>query len=177
MKLDSCFQEWATLRQSLNHQWLANNYLNQLRYWVSEMEADGEDPLFDADFINDTLTQWCHRTTDAQWIVDHASDAISPARLFEKDPFIRIPQEIREPVAEACHLLWLERTKETLQRAKDAKKAVDINYDSLRECLDSCPVPRTQKSTKRCLPLALRFEAACKELNKALEDLPKIEYW
>lgn len=168
---------WQFRRGGFNHQWLANNYLNQLRYWVSEMECGGDDPLFESGFLNDTLKQWCHRSNEAQWIVENAAEALSPSRLFGEVPLNRIPADIREPVAEACHLLWLGRTSAPRQRAELAKINVDSAFEKLMSCLKGCRVPLTQKSTKNCLPLALEFEAACKELNKALEELPKIEYW
>jgi hypothetical protein len=170
-------RNWLSVRGSFNHQWLANNYLNQLGYWVSAMNAEGDDPTFVEDFVNDTLNQWNHRSIEAQWVVDNMVDALSPIRLFDAEPLSRIPQEIREPVAKACHLLWLQRTEVPRERAINAKNQVDLKYARLVACLSKRSRPLTQKSAKKCFPLAVEFEAACEELKKAFEELPKIEYW
>ncbi len=171
--------QWGIRRGSFNHQWLTNNYLNQLRYWVSEMEAGGDeaDVEFEEKFVNKTLRQWEHRSVEAAWIVANAVENLSPKHLFEQLPLCRIPAKVREPVAEACHLLWLQRTEEVRLRTKMAKRNVDLTYRRLMTCLSHCSVPLTAASASRCTPMAVKFEAACNELKEALEILPKCEHW
>ncbi|AMV35342.1 hypothetical protein VN12_24665 [Pirellula sp. SH-Sr6A] len=170
---------WRECRSSFCHQWLTNNYLNQLRYWVSEMEAtdDDGDVDFEEKFVNKTLKQWEHRSIEAAWIVDNAVENISPKHLFEQMPLCQIPAEVREPVADACHQLWLQRTAKVRLRAEKAKRQVDLTYRRLIKCLSHCSVPLTAASTRRCTPLAIKFEAACNELKEALEILPKCAHW
>lgn len=170
---------WLVKRRAFNHSWLSNNYLNQLRYWVSEMEAteDEGDVAFGEKFVNKTLKQWEHRSVEAEWLVNNFVKNLSPKNLFEQMPLCRIPHEVREPIAEACHCLWLQRTAEVRQRTERAKRQVDLTYRRLIECLLHCPTPLTVISARRCTPLALRFEAACNELKEALEILPKCSLW
>lgn len=170
---------WKCRRGAFNHQWLTNNYLNHLRYWVSEMESgsDHVDVEFEEKFVTKILKQWEHRGEEAAWIVDNAVEYLSPKRLFEQLPLCRIPAEIREPVSEACHYLWLQRTVEIRTRSERAKRRVDLTYRRLMKCLSQCSVPLTAASANRCTPLAVKFEAACNELKSALEELPKCAYW
>lgn len=167
-------KNWHAFRGGFNHRWLANNYLNHLRYWVSEMEAGGEDGdvEFGTRFVNNILKQWEHRSKEAAWIIEHAQTALSPKTLFEQFPLCRIPEDIREPVSEACHHLWLQRTEKLRKRAFDAKEVVDRAYCDLMKCLTNCAVPLTARSASHCTPLAVAFESACKELNAAFEALP-----
>lgn len=168
---------WHVRRSEFNHQWLANNYLNQLRYWVAEMEDGDGDFAFEEKFVNKTLKQWEFRSVEAAWIIDNAVAKISPKQLFERMPLCRIPAEVREPVAEACHQLWLQRTSIVRLRAGKAKRQVDLTYRRLIKCLSHCSVPLTAASARRCTPLAIKFEAACNELKEALEILPKCAHW
>lgn len=171
--------QWSIHRGEFNHQWLANNYLNQLRYWVSEMTSgvNGGDIEFEEKFVKKTLRQWEHRSEQAAAIIENAVEHLSPRRLFDQFPLCQIPADVREPMSEACHQLWLQRTVEIRQRAEKAKRQVDQNYNRLITCLSQCSVPLTTVSSQNCTPLAIKFEAACKELKAVLEILPKCAYW
>lgn len=170
---------WFGRRGDFNHQWLSNNYLLQLRVWIADLESGDEqtDSRFEGKFIKHILPQWEERATEARKIVDEAESSLSPAKLFCRPPLHRLPTNIREPLAGACHQLWMVRTQDFRDRASRAVKEVDVAYKQLSHALAWCPIPLTPESTQHCLPLAKQFEQTCKELKAVMEVLPRIAKW
>ncbi len=171
--------QWQSRRSDFNHQWLSNCFLTQLRPWVARMKRAEEDldELWDDSFASTTLRQWKYGSTEARWIVDHAIESLSPKRLFDQVPLCQIPMDIRIPVAEGCHFLWLEKTLSVRERVVKAKDDVDLRYDELVEALDVLAAAITSSNAKRVSIRATKFCSACNELHDALDKLPACANW
>ncbi|MEM7476314.1 MAG: hypothetical protein AAF483_15070 [Planctomycetota bacterium] len=169
-------EEWATIRGNLCHQWLANHYLQQLRYWVEKISNSPEDlcPEFEEDFMQFTLTQWVRKSRVAHWVVEKAHVELSPKSCFLDVPLARLPKEIREPLAGACEKLWLVRTAHLRELARKRVEEMDDAYERLICCLRDRPRPLDPKTATQCVPYAKDFLGSCAELKRTLEDLPRL---
>lgn len=167
---------WHSRRGDFNHQWLSNQYLTQLRYWVEMISKDsrGLDQEFEEEFLSTTLMQWERKSAVAHELADELECELSPRKLFAQAPLNRIPEDIALEMAAICHQLWLARTEKARRQLAEAIDRADRTYRGLKQCLSKRPVPLAPDASRLCTPLAQQFLQACQNLKSVFENLPKL---
>ncbi len=167
---------WQSRRGEFNHQWLSNQYLTQLKFWVSNLTADVQDrvPDFEVEFVSCVLPQWERKSAEAHRVIDEVQMELSPRKLFKMPPLCRAPHTLITEISELCHDMWMTRTLRERINAKSAVNCVDNCYERLKRIIDGIKLPLSAESIKLCAPFAVDFLKSCESLKSTLESLPSL---
>lgn len=130
MKEGTSASEWIQRRNSLNHDWLKNQFAPALGACVNTMRGLVRDPYFGSRTILDLLDEWDRRAPEIGRLIDDFEGAVSPANFCALPPICDLGLEpaTSEWLRVIVHEAWMtnigrrgviEQARENLARAQE----------------------------------------------------------
>ena len=135
-------------RCAFNHDWLINVYQKRVKgFWKFVTGGATEDsPNYAEDFLRDVLPQWETRRPDAEWLLRHFSEEMSPARLLETPRLSKLDAATKAWLKPAIEYHWMttQQVPAKLALATKALNDVDQFYAETNTAVGTlCSPPAT----------------------------------
>jgi hypothetical protein len=175
------YAEWERSRSELNHNWLSNNYLIRLKSLQSYLHdlqvIDKQKYRIEIKrLMSEEYPQWEEKKSGLYNLLIGAEIELSPCKLFDRLPLMKLNNGNKVWLREVSHHLWLVRNN------------VKIKIDDLLVLWSSIDILYTELKTeyskydimKNKIPSALteklgRFISLCGELHLKLSRLTLLE--
>ena len=163
---------WQYRRSQFNHDWLKNEFLNNLDGFLVMLQY--ENPSVDhlKDFLEKDFLSWPQHFEEGKGIIDSFEKEMTPAHLLDESPLNSMAPETREWFGDLVHSLWLCRcsVKETISSLSDLfDKTVDI-YKAIKTRLGETGM--SLDALKELVPEFSNFRERCFEFSETLSTLP-----
>ena len=137
--------DWQVRRCAFNHDWLINVYQKRVKgFWKFISGGATEDsPNYAVDFLRDMLPQWEARRPDAEWLLSHFAEEMSPARLLETPRLSKLNAATKAWLKPTIHYHWMltQEVPAKLVRATKALNEVDQIYAETKTALEAFHSP------------------------------------
>ncbi len=164
--------DWQVRRCAFNHDWLINVYQKRVKgFWKFISGGATEDsPNYAWDFLRDVLPQWEARRPDAEWLLRHFSQDMSPSRLLEMPRLSKLNAATKTWLKPAIHYHWMltQQVTAKLARATKALNEVDQIYAETKTALGNFCSPISDAELRSLGPQIRKLADALGELGDAI---------
>jgi hypothetical protein len=167
-------REWQRRRAEFNHDWLKNQYLQDLGRWNRLLADEIDDPRFERRFVAEVLPTWEKQERVVTALVREFEGEMSPRVLFERSPLSDCNSSTQNWLPDLMHSLWLARypVRAWLSNARRILEDACIAYSTLCSNLATYPDRRSVEKLRPLRPDFERFRSACHDLASAIEKFP-----
>lgn len=166
MRIITRIHDWETRRAALSHQIISNQIAPAASKLLSVLEGRVHDPEFVEEFVGNLLPQLDAVSDDVKWLVENSQSSLSPRRLFELPPLMRVEGDTFKWLPDVADCLWAER----VELASTLRKA-SILLDRLLNAAELLVAKASNTSSKELCAHAEGFQV---ELRKLSSHISKI---
>lgn len=163
---------WQRRRETFNHDWLKNQYLQSLGETINLFCGRIEKPGMEWTLAEALIAAWESHSAEGAWLIDHYDLEMSPCTLFRCPPLSRSSAEIRAWLPVVVHVQWRSRflvpERVAVARAKFARAGRSL--EELRLALEGPRKSRSYASLQKVLPVLQGLQRSCEELAGAIEQ-------
>jgi len=163
---------WQQRRSQFNHDWLKNEFLNNLDGFIVMLQYEKPCDEHLATFIENDFLSWQQHFEEGKTVIDSFETEMTPATLLNKRPLSSADPSTREWMGWLVHNLWLCRyeVKENISDLSDLYEKAGNLYKTIKTRLDE--TGKSPEELKKLLPEFRDFRQICFEFSKKLSTLP-----
>jgi len=175
------YEDWERKRSELNHNWLSNNYLDQLKALNAYMqEVKRQDDLRYRHEIRrlvmEVFPQWEHKREEIIQMVEEIEKDLTPTRLFDKNPLKKVSSRNKTWLEPLIHQLWMLRkdVRSQTEFVIGLCNAIDKEYNELKDEYHRINII-TDRITENCYNKLVDYISLCSKLATKFSDLVALE--
>ena len=164
--------QWQCQRSQFNHDWLKNEFLNNLDGFLAMLKYEKPSRDHLAAFLEYDFISWPQHMAEGKRLIDSFAKEMTPMTLLKEKPLKDLNPKTRVWLGELIHALWLCRyniTEMLSNLSKEFEKAVH-SYNAIKNRLEKTGMSLDE--LKKLLPEFRTFRETCVDFSKRLSTLP-----